>query len=272
MALVKIGEISVKLEDAIHLFNFMTSVLQWDKEEFKKYSKNNSLWCSNLDCLVTVVPEFILLPQYSFSYLSSCTRRLIEKGFLDIKPADEIRPEYFTSYNIFRFKPSSESCDPIGGLEFQYQFETTIEDKNKIGMSYMRTMIIGYECDSDRDIEDKRICRSDFYLPIHSHNNQLTDIEWYIRTLKSAFGRSYSKYRRSEHYSPMNNISKSAENLEKTFINFLNLTYTLFTGKFKEKWFSIYPLFETVEKTLQELGESFDKVLETIRAFSTLIG
>ena len=270
MALVKIGEVAgAELQNVIHIYNFMTNILRWDKEEFRKYSKNKFPWCSSLTCVVTIHPKFILLPQYTYLHPPYCIMELLRKRVLDIKFADKIKPEYFTTYDIFRFEPSEDPCDLVGGLEVELRFAPSKEDGNKVEMSSIYTGIIGYE--AKEGCEDKKICRGNFYLELYGCRRWLVSLKNGVEALEKVIGEDYSKYKREAFYSHKNNISKGAEDVENTYVNFLNLAYILYTEGFDREWLPEYPLFEPIIKTLREFGDTFDKVIASMRAFSYII-
>jgi hypothetical protein len=268
MALVKIGEAAgIELQDVIHLYNFLGNVLRWDREEFKKYSRNKFPWCSSLTCQVALHPKFILLPKYTYSHLPYGVMELVRKRVLDIKFADRIEPEYFTTYDIFRFEPSEDPCDLVGGFEVELRFEPS-EDKEKVELSSMYTGIIGYEVKGD--CKDKKICRGNFYLEFFGYRDWLINLKNGVEAVSRVIGEDYSKYRRDGFYSHKNKVSKGAEDIEYTLLNLLNLTYILYTEGFDTD-IPEYKLFEPIIKLLREFGDTFDKVIASIRAFSHII-
>jgi hypothetical protein len=270
MALVKIGETTgLDLMDVIHIYNFLSNILTFDKGEFRKHSKNKFPWCSSLTCVVEMNTKFILLPQYTYSHLSYCIMELLRKGVLDIKDADRIKPEYFTTYDIFRFEPSEDPCDLVGGLKLQVRFAPSKENEDKVELSSIYTEIVGYE--TKESCKDKRICRDNFYLELYGCREWLVNLKNGVEALERVIGEDYSKYKREAFHSHRNNVSKGAEDVENTFVNFLNLAYILYTEGFDREWLPEYPLFEPIIKTLQEFGDTFDKVIASMRAFSYVI-
>jgi hypothetical protein len=268
MALAKIGKVvGVELQDVIHLYNFLTNTLRWDRDEFKKYSRNKYPWCSSLTCYTVIHPKFILLPRYTYSHLPYGIMELMRKRVLDIKFADKIEPKYFTTYDIYRLEPSEDPCDSVSLLEIELRFRPS-EDKEKVELEVVNTGVVWYE--DKEGYEDKMVCRGNFFLEFFDCREWLVNLKKGVEALSMVIGEDYSKYRREEFCLHKNKVSKGAEDVEYTLLNFLNLTYTLYTEEF-DKNIPEYKLFEPVIKMLKEFGDTFDKVINSVRAFSHII-
>jgi hypothetical protein len=270
MALTKIGKVTgLEFTDVIHLCNFISSLLRWEEDYFLERSKDKFPWCRNLDCQVTIHPKFILLPKYTYSYLPYYIEELVKKGIIDIDFADKIDPKYFTSYDIYLLEPSEDPCDLVGALEIYMRFSS--KESKKIELRTMYTGIIGYEFDENCKKGSTNVSHGDFYLDFGNGQKWTRIIGEDIDNLLTVIGDDYSKYREEKFYSE-NKISRSAKDIEYTFLNFLNLIYTLYTEGFDKEWFPEYSLFEPIIKTLKEFGDTFEKVIASIRAFSLIMG
>jgi hypothetical protein len=270
MALEKVGEIKLELVDAPSLVNLLNDILKWDKEELLNYSKEKFPWCKkDLDCIIDLHPRFILLPQYAYSFYPYCIKGLIESGALDIKLADKIHPKYFTTYNIYRSKPSNDPCDLIGGFDMEIRIKPS-EDEDKVRISNLGVVIFGYETRWG-SCKYKKICRG--HLNMSNSNDLLVSVRDSIDNLTQAVGEDYSKHRVEEYHSGRGDIIlQSAKLVEYTFINFLTLAYTLFTEEYDKDWVPEHIIFKTATKTLQDLGSTFEEVIKVIRSFSLILG
>jgi predicted nuclease of restriction endonuclease-like (RecB) superfamily len=195
--------------------------------------------------------------------------KLVKMGKLNIELMDKIEPKYFTTYDIYRFEPSEDLCDLIGGIEVELRLKRSREDEEKIELSSIYTGIIGYEV--EESCKHKEICRGNFYLDFLNYKKWLTNIRDGIKTLSEVIGEDCSKHRDSGFYSQPNKVSRRIYNIELTFINFLNLAYVLYTEGF-DKSIPEYILFEPITKMLRELGDTFEGVIASIRAFSLIMG
>jgi len=268
MALMKIGEISnIKLMDVVHLYTFFSETLRWKEDEFVKRTKNKFDGCLNSVCQVSISSNFILLPKHFYLYPPRCIRDLMEKGIIDTKLAERIEPEHFTIYNVYEFKSSKDSCDLIGEAEINIKFERLSEDKGKVGLSSMYTGITIY--DFDENCKYKGIQTGNIYLDFLRYRRLAIILRDDIETLSKVMGEDYMEYR-YDVFSSSNEVLLGAEEIERTFLNFLNLAYALYTGGVNVNA-PEYALFEPVIEVFREAGNTFEDVIATIRAFATIM-
>jgi hypothetical protein len=247
--------IKVNPDDLLYIFNFINSVLDWDRNEFIKVMENvvkNRKNDRNLFS-VRIKPNFLMVPLYSYFFAPQTVMK--DFGF-DIAYEDTINIEKISQFKIFKIPDKVDATisinvgPGIGGFSGErlraWGIRFGIENKFK---------------------EDDRAVDISVYFG-NKRDYELLKME--LETLKKSQGKSF--HRIANFVDPR--AAKEIYGVEKSMFIIYNFIYTLYTGEYTGEFGEGDPqagLLTSFAKVIKSYGETFEEVLDAIKIASFFI-